>query len=316
MLKTGIRAWSKPGGNRIASSSCGRPSTRAGAPPVSLPLATTSTVSGVPARTCMPTIDGIEARAEVVDVRDDDRAHAAPHELGERAGRADRRQQVAVARPVERRLPVGADEQAAVGPQARRRRLAEPERLARAPARRRAPARPRRSRSSSSARPGSRCRAPRPSRSRLAELDLEEAAAVDRLRDGLDARRRSGSPCPRRARPWRSPPRASASVPAATASSKPGSPGAGSGGQVGGKRRLDDARDDVPGRRPRAVGELRPGAARSARRRTRSARESRAPPGSTSSRIIASAPEREASRRTGRDGRPPRSRSPRSGRRA
>ena len=307
MLKTGMRPGRTRAGSASPRASCGWPSTRAGAPPVSSPFATTSTVSGVPASTCMPDHDGVEPRAEVVDVRDDDRRDAAALELGERAGRANRREHVAVTRPVERRRPVLLDEHAAVGPQARRSGLAEPERLAepllgdvRADDLVRGEARHHRDGNLGAER--------RAEAGGLAELDLEEAPAVDRLGDRLDAaaeaRRHSAREHDHRDRARRErrpsrprPPRRSPGRPAPAAQ------------QIRRQRRLDHALDDVAGGRQRAVGEPARSSS-NAPRRIRAPRASRARPGSTSSRITASPPARAATRRTGPGGCPPRSRSP------
>jgi hypothetical protein len=59
--------------------------------------------------------DGIEARAEVVDVRDGDVLDPPPPELVERPGASERGQQVAMARGVERRHPVVEEQLAVLG---------------------------------------------------------------------------------------------------------------------------------------------------------------------------------------------------------
>ncbi len=57
-LKTGIESCSNPGGKRGASSNISRPSTLAGAPPMSPCLRATSAVNGRPARMCIPSTAG------------------------------------------------------------------------------------------------------------------------------------------------------------------------------------------------------------------------------------------------------------------
>ena len=81
----------RPGRSRAGtagpSSSPSRPSTRAGAPPMSPSLRATSEVIGRPASEVSADHDGIETRAEVVDVRDRDVLDAALAQRGERPGR-------------------------------------------------------------------------------------------------------------------------------------------------------------------------------------------------------------------------------------
>ena len=74
VLKTGASSWSNESGKHGPSTSRSFPSTRTGAPPMSPSLRATSHVSGVPPSRCAPDDDRVDARAEVVDVRDRDDA--------------------------------------------------------------------------------------------------------------------------------------------------------------------------------------------------------------------------------------------------
>ena len=312
MLKTGMRAWSNSGGKRIASSSCGWPSTRAGAPPVSSPFATTSTVSGVPASACIPTTTGSRraprlSTFETTIVRTPRRCSSAsvPDD-------ANRRENVAVARAVERRLPVFLDEHAAVGPQARRSGLAEPEWVSE-PLLRHVRADDLVRREARHQGNGDLDAERLAQASGLAELDLEEAPAVDRLGDRLhaaaEARRHPAGEHDHRHR--------SRLQPVDT-----GRLGLGEARVARLRQRQRDP--TAAAARPRPEPRCPPpsacrrraggGAPRTARRRSRAARASRASAGSISSRITASPPARAATPRTVPGGCPPRSRSPRSGR--
>ena len=220
---------------------------------MSLPFSTTSTVSGVPARSVHAHDGGIDARSEVVDVRDDDRGHSAALELCEGAGRPDRRQEIPVARPVERRLPVGAEEQAAVRPQTRCRGLTEEEGSTEPP------------RGDVSA-DGSVGREARHQGNRdlglegggqplrLGELHLEEAPPVDRLHHGLHL---AAEACRHAAREHdhRHRPRPEGVRPGLDGLVEPRFPGRRQGDEVGGQRGLDGALDGISASRSRPVDE-------------------------------------------------------------
>ena len=186
MLKTGMRAWSNAGGKahrleqlRMAVDPCRCP-TRV--------VALRHDLHGErrSGERVHPDHDRVEARTEVVDVRDDDRVDAAALQLGERSGRPNRREDIAVTRAIERRLSVLLEEHGAVGPDAGCSGLAEPEWVSEPLlgdvrtddlVRREA-----RHHGHGNLDPE---RVAKPSG--LAELDLEEASAVDRLGDRLDA---------------------------------------------------------------------------------------------------------------------------------
>ena len=150
-------------------------------------------------------------------------------------------------------------------------------------------------------------------RSRLVELDGQEAAPVDRLGDGLDPAAEAGRH-PAGEDDHRDLPLAQRGSPRLDGPLEARVARRGEGGQIRRLRWLDQAGDDVavavrlPSERPaRSALELLGGEAM----RCRISRAS----GSTSSRIIASPRAREATPSTGRDARPPRSRLPRSDRR-
>ena len=93
------RVLIEAGGNRNASTICGTPSTRAGAPPLSpFSLRTTSAVIAAPRARCAPMIAGSSVAPRLSTFDMNRRLAAARAELLEHAARAQRERQVAVAR--------------------------------------------------------------------------------------------------------------------------------------------------------------------------------------------------------------------------
>src|SRR5262249_26153929 len=79
-----------------------------------------------------PDDHGIDAGAEIVDVRDGDDAHTAPAERVDRPGPTQRPEEIAVPWCVERDVPSSVTEELARGVEAQRHELVERERVAQA----------------------------------------------------------------------------------------------------------------------------------------------------------------------------------------
>ena len=92
----------------------------------------TSDVSGCPGREVRADDDGVDARAEVVDVRDGHDAHAVVSQRLERARAPQRLEEVAVTRRVQRRPTVRVAEELAGRVEPERHELVEDERIAEA----------------------------------------------------------------------------------------------------------------------------------------------------------------------------------------
>ena len=159
-----------------------------------------------------------------------------------------------MARPVERRRSVVRNEDGAVGPQARRSGLTEPRSGHRDPSLPRARGRRHRWQSSSSTRPGSRRRAPRPRRA------VSSSLTSRKLRPSIASATAFTPPPKRVAIPPASTtiatvPAFNLSTPADRASAKPRSPGSGSGSRSDGSGGSTRPWTTLPGRRQRAVNE-------------------------------------------------------------
>ena len=129
MLKTGTESWSKPGGNRGASSSDRAPvDARGSAPEIAL-LGGDLDRDRPAAGQVRADDDGVDPRAEIVDVRHRHQIDATLTQRRQGPGGADSLEQVSVAGAVERRRAVLLAEELTLAGQAERHELREPQRL-------------------------------------------------------------------------------------------------------------------------------------------------------------------------------------------